>query len=102
LADREGIRQKLKECIDPLNNTQHPDGIVNIATGEIGSTGINVHDAVRIGEAMLVEFETSWILLTIPKKVTTMAASAKSNSDLVGDKTGYDLNAIYSRVIGLL
>jgi hypothetical protein len=31
-----------------------------------------------------------------------MAASAKSNSDLVGDKTGYDLNAIYSRVIGLL
>ncbi|KAJ8884145.1 hypothetical protein PR048_016002 [Dryococelus australis] len=30
-TDREGVRLKLELCIDPLNATQHADGIINIA-----------------------------------------------------------------------
>ena len=37
---------------------------------------------------------------TIPKKVTTMAVTKKSVP--VGDTKVYDMNAIYSSVIGLL
>ena len=103
--DRDGIRQKLEDCIDPMDHKLHPDEIINIATGEIGSASINVHDAISIGKQQLEEFESSWpdgFYRTIPKKVKTMTSNAKSNTDSVGDKSCVDLNAIYSRVIGLL
>ena len=78
--DREGIHQKLEKCIDPLDHTSHPDAIINITTGEIGSQNVNVHDAVSIGEEILRDFERIWpeeFYSTIPKKVTTMSTMRK-------------------------
>ena len=74
-----------------------------MSTGEIGSTKVNVHDALKIGEDMLMEFEKCWpdgFYSPISKKVTTMTVSPKSIP--VSDTETFDLNAIYSRVIALL
>ena len=47
--DRDGIRQKLDTCINPLDYAAHPSGVVNAVSGQIGSTEVNVHNAVTIG-----------------------------------------------------
>ena len=54
---REGIHHRSEHCIHPLDPEQHKEGIVNISTGEIGSTKVNVQNALKIGEDMLMEFE---------------------------------------------
>jgi len=101
--DRDGIRQKLATCIDPLNPSDHPDEIVNISSGKIGDSSVNVHKSVSIGEDLLAEFEKGWpqgFYVTIAKKMKTMAATAKSVQ--VGSSRVTDLDAISVRVIALL
>ena len=100
--DRAGIRQKLEAYIDPLDPKEHPDGIVNIASGRVAISAVNVYDAVSIGETMLASFEKdlpSGFYNTISKQVTTMAAVDTSKQV---DTKAYDLNSIYARVIALL
>ena len=48
-GDRNGIRQKLGTCINPLDSAALPNGVVNVISGHIGSTKVNVHNAVTIG-----------------------------------------------------
>jgi len=103
--DREGLCKKLEVITDPLDPENHtvPGEIVNIINGKLGTSAVNVSDAVAIGETMWNNFEKSWpdgFYGTIPKKVTTMAVTNKSV--LVGDTKVYDMNAIYSSVIGLI
>ena len=103
--DREGLRKKLEVITDPLDPENHtfPGEIVNIVTGKLGTSAVNVSDAVAIGETIWNNLEKSWpdgFYGTIPKKVTTMAVTNKSVP--VGDTKVYDMNAIYSSVIGLL
>ena len=102
--DRDGLRNRLDLCIDPLDPKQHPDiGIVNIVSGKITPAFVNVEKSVLIGEGMLEDYEKTWpegFYSTISKKVETMGASRKSVQ--IGDSKVYDLNAIYSRVIALL
>ena len=62
-----------------------------------------MHDAVRIGERLLADFENDWpagFYNTIPRKVITMDKTIKSEQD--SETKEYDLNAIYARVIGLM
>ena len=48
--DKGNIQQKLEMCIDPLNNENHPDGIVNIVTGRIVPDAVSVDNYVAIRE----------------------------------------------------
>ena len=49
-VDRQGIKQKLDACIDPLNEYQHTDKLVNIVTGQvISNPSVNVDNAIQIG-----------------------------------------------------
>ena len=48
-ADRESIRRKLQECIDPMNPDGHPPEVVNIAIGKVAQDNVNVDKAVEIG-----------------------------------------------------
>ncbi|KAJ8407765.1 hypothetical protein AAFF_G00268090 [Aldrovandia affinis] len=101
--DRDGLRQKLDTCLHPLDPNEHPgESIVNITSGKIAPPTVNVDSAVKIGEAMLEDFEKTWpegFYNTISNKVKTMATTTKSIQ--VGDSNIYDLNVIYSRVIAL-
>ncbi|KAJ8409789.1 hypothetical protein AAFF_G00218480 [Aldrovandia affinis] len=101
--DRDGLRQKLDTCLHPLDPNEHPgESIVNITSGKIAPPTVNVDSAVKIGEAMLEDFEKTWpegFYNTISNKVKTMATTTKSIQ--VGDSKMYDLNVIYSRVIAL-
>ena len=72
--DRAGIRQKLDTCIDPLDPTKHPNGLVNIASGRVAASAVNVYDAVRVGENLQADFKSYWpagFYSTIPKKGDT-------------------------------
>lgn len=43
------IQKKLHMYPDPLDHKYNQSGIVNIVTGLIDSTAVNIHDAVGIG-----------------------------------------------------
>ena len=45
--DREAIRTSLEKCIDPLDPDKHPEGILNIVTGQYGNSFIGMS---KIGE----------------------------------------------------
>ena len=57
---REGIRRKLLMRIDPLDPEKHPEGIVNIVTGRVGRSSVNVYNAVAIGREQMSEYENTW------------------------------------------
>lgn len=100
--DRSKIREKLQLCIQPLDNDDHPKGLVNIQTGQIQPESVNVEHAVDIGKAQMITFESSLpsgFNAPLSKKVFTMAVTKKSIK--VGGKDVYDVNLIYSRVLGL-
>ena len=42
-ADREWIKRKLQECIDPMNPEGHPPEVVNIVIGQIAQDNVNVN-----------------------------------------------------------
>lgn len=68
-------RQKLDTCIDPLDSAAYPSGIVNVVSDQIGSTEVNVHNAVTIGTKQMKVFESrlpQGLYETITKKVVTM------------------------------
>ena len=52
--DREAILEKLSLCIDPLRPAEHPNGLLNIATGEVMTNdAINVDRSIEIGKQQL-------------------------------------------------
>ena len=51
--DREGLRNKLDICIDPLDRWKHPDDIVNIVSGRLGPSTANVHNTIEIGRVQM-------------------------------------------------
>jgi len=70
-----------------------PGEIVNIVSGKLATSAVNVSDAVAIGETMWNNFEKSWpdgFYGTILKKVTTMVVTNKSVP--VGEPKVYDMN----------
>ena len=101
--DRVNIREKLQLSMDPLDSLGHPaDGIVNVVTGLIAPTSVNVEQEVEIGKAQMISFENALpagFYQTITKKVVTLNSTKKSIK--VGDKDVYDLNLIYYMVLGL-
>ena len=99
---RGGIRQKIETCSNPLDSAAHPSGIVNVVSGQIGSTEVNVHNAVTIGTEQMEVFESrlpQGLYETTTKRVVTMDHARKHVK--VGAVKVFDTNLIYSRVIGL-
>ena len=100
--DRLKILEKLQLSIDRLDSSNHPDGILNVVTGLIALSIVNVEQAVKIGKAKMESFENalpSGFHGPISKQVVTMNAAKKSMT--VGGKDVYDVNLIYTRVLGL-
>ena len=100
--DQDGIRQNINTCSNPLDSAAHPSGIVNVVTGQIGSTEVNVHNAVTIGTEQMKVFESrlpQGLYETITKRIVTMDHARKHVK--VGAVNVFYANLIYSRVIGL-
>ena len=55
-VNREKIHEKLNQCLDPLDPTDHPEGITNIVTGFIAPDSVNVNKTVDIGKSLLSTF----------------------------------------------
>ena len=101
-ADRENIHKKLELCIDPLDPSSHPPNVVNIVSGQVADSTVNVQEAVSIGKGMMKDFEKKWpegFQNTISKRVIKVSDSKKHIK--VGCQKVYDTTVIYSRVIGL-
>ena len=46
MLDRDSIRRKLQECIDPMSPDHHPPELVNIVLGKVAQETVNAHRAV--------------------------------------------------------
>ena len=95
--DRDRLRKKLDTCINPLNPDIHPEKIVNVVTGILATSQVNVSDAIIIGENQQKEFEKSlpagfWS--EIKKEVKTMSVT-KIGIPL-GPSTLYDTELIFT------
>jgi len=100
--DRKKLHVKVKSCIDPLDPSDHPAGIINVVTGRIAPDNVTADKSVAIGQLQMTHFESSWpdgFNGTINKKVVTMSTMRKHIK--IGNIELYDTNLIYSRVIGL-
>ena len=97
---RSKLHEKLVMCIDPLDPTLHPEGLVNIVTGRVAPEIVNVDKAVELGRKQMKEFEASLpggFRKPISRTVITMAA-AKKKPIRVGDTPVWDTSVIYTRV----
>ena len=102
-VDRMKICDKLGTCIDPFDPEDHPEGLLNIVSGQISPDLVNVDDAVKIGREQMSAYERSWpegFNDSLSSKVSTMAVSKKGVK--CGSGTVYDTQLIYSRVMGLV
>lgn len=100
--DREKIRAKLTCSVNPLDPSQHKGVLINIISGRLAPSTVNVDRSLSIGQELLVTFESSWpagFYATLPRKVVTMLSMRKKIK--VGNIPVYDTNLIYSRVVGL-
>ena len=73
--DRLKIREKLKLSIDPMDSSDHPNAVVNVVTGQIAPSAVNVEKAVAIGKAQMATFENALpagFYAPISKQVVTM------------------------------
>lgn len=100
--DRSKLRAALSTFIDPLDVDSLPDGLVNIASGQISPTNVNADQAFEIGVAQMKDFQSGWpasFHKPLSMRVTTMRAGKKSISS--GGDQVYDAELIYNRVLGL-
>ena len=97
-SDREKLRVKFEQCIDPLDAQSHPNEIVNISTGAINKDPtVNVENAVAIGLHQLSSFINKLpesFAKSIEKKVVVLKKDKKSIK--IGDVQVYDTEAIYA------
>ena len=60
-ADRKSLKQALVMFIDPLDPSSHKGGqLLNIITGKIAHSSVNVDSCVKLGNDVLDGFEKSW------------------------------------------
>ncbi|KAH3727504.1 hypothetical protein DPMN_053443 [Dreissena polymorpha] len=100
--DKASIRRKLTECIDPLDASKHPHSLVSNVTVTMAPSSVYVDKSIDFGKAQMIEFQNSWpenFNRSISKKVETHVVSRK-NIRVAYTKV-YDINLIYSRMIGL-
>jgi hypothetical protein len=102
--DRQSLRATLESFTDPLDPTSHADGgLLNISTGQLAQSNVNVDRALEVGADQLKQFEASWpdgFYTSLPKQVITFAHQKKSLT--VQEHAVMNQEAIYARVIGLL
>ena len=101
-VDREKLKTTLSTFIDPLDPTNHPVGIVNIANGLVSPTNVNVDQSVNIGHMQMNEFDSGWpdSFHGCLKKCIVMMPDNKKYIKIDGTPV-YDTELIYTRVIGL-
>ena len=101
-TDREKIKNKLLNCINPFAPESHPTGLVNIVTGRVSSDPVNVDSSVQLGQGLMQRYASGWpnsFHQPLSKPIVSMAFSKKQNT--VDNVQVYDTSLIYSRVLGL-
>ena len=99
LKEKEAVRCKLNLCIVPFDYETED---VNIVSGMVSLSNVNIHDAVSIDRSQMLEFESLWpnaFHEPISIKVVTMTVSRKHVQ--VGDVRVLIIDLIYSRIICL-
>ena len=100
--DRSKIREKLATMIHPLEVLEGKQ-IINIYSGSVSPSNVNVERAVEIGKIQHERFDLSLprgFYDTIKKEVITMTIAKKSIK--VGEVEVFDTDLIFARVMCLL
>ena len=103
-ADRKVIREKLEQCINPLaiNSETDSQQLVNIFSGRLTPSIVNVDNAVDIGTKQMEVAENTWpvgFYGPISKKVITMDVTRKHVK--IGAARIINTTLLFSRIIGL-
>lgn len=102
-SDRKKLKEKLSKCIHPLDPSGHPKELLNIVSGKLADTSVNVQNAVEIGRASLQAFENGLpdgFHNAISSSVVTMATTRKRTP--LGCATTFDTEVIFNRTLGIL
>jgi hypothetical protein len=100
--DRQYLTAKLELCVNPSNLDTHHGELVNIVTEQHGIEKVNMQNAVLIGVQQMNDFSQKLphdLHDKIHQNVITLIDSKKHVK--VGDSNVYDLNVIFSKVVGL-
>ena len=79
-VERAKIRDTLTAFINPLDTSSHHSCLVNIATGLLAPSNVNVDSSVTIGTQQMKEYESGWpqsFHRVLNKRISTMAVSKK-------------------------
>ena len=99
--DRVGLLKTLQKCIDPFKKDLK--GLVNVYSGFIAISDVNVHDSVKVGEDEQKKFFKNLpedFHKTISTKITTMKSAMKSFKS--GEIEIFNTEVIYFCVMCLL
>ena len=102
-SDRAGIRAKIAKCIHPFIPSKHPAELVNVHSGRLAPSTVNVQDTVGIAKKQASAFQESlpegyWH--SIPRQIKNLSESKKHFKSTQGVQL-YDTELIYSRAMAL-
>lgn len=102
--DRQSLRRALMTCLHPMDPDTHVTGsLLNIWSGQVAQSNVNVDRALDIGIEQMIQFERSWpegFYTSLSMEVVTF--NTKKKRLTIGEHAVIDQEAIYARVIGLL
>lgn len=105
-ADRLKLRKKLEDCINPLDSKNHPEELVNVASGRINTDPtINAELAIIIGSKQTASFIQKlpggfYETLNLEEKVKCLVPPQRGMK--IGETEVINTEAVYHRIIGLL
>ena len=59
-TDREKIKNKLVNCIDPFEPESHPESLVNIVTGQVSPDIVNVDSSLQVSLNIMHTYRNGW------------------------------------------
>ena len=57
VSDRRKLRERLDQCIDPLDPADHSSTLFNIVSGKLAAESANVQNALQIGKDCVQAYE---------------------------------------------
>ena len=103
ISDRMKLRERINQCIDPLDPADHSITLFNIVSGKLVAESANVQSGLQIGKDCMRAYENKlpqhfYNKISIP--VVTMDTTRKWIN--LGAPTTVDTEVIFNRTLGII
>ena len=103
VSDRRKLREKLDQCIDPLDPAGHSPTLFNIVSGKLAAESANVQNTLQICKDCMLSYENKvpqGFYNKISSPVVTMDTTRKRIN--LGATTSIDAEIIFNRTLGII